>query len=69
MEDEEEMAKSRRKGSNRSEEARKANEEIVKPIARVMGGIRRRYEGEGCFSIRSINHDDNPKRLQGRELW
>jgi hypothetical protein len=35
MEDEEEIAKSRRKGSTRSEEARKANEEIVKPIATV----------------------------------
>lgn len=65
-EDEGEMAKWRRQGSNRSEEAREANEEIVKPIARVLGGIGRRHEGEGRSSIRSINHDGNPRRLHGR---
>jgi hypothetical protein len=66
MEDEDGIAKSRRQGSNRSEEAREASEEIVKPIATVMGGIRRRHEGENRSSIRSINHDDNPRRLHGR---
>ena len=39
MEDEADMAKSRRKESDRSEEARESNEEIVKAIATVMKGI------------------------------